>query len=596
VALSVELLGPPRIARDGQEVRLRGRKTWALLAYLLLTDRPPPRSRLAELLFPDADDPLGALRWSLSQLRAVLGSDAVVSGDPVVTTWRQRAHVDLDLVRSGDWSEAIGVRGLGRELLEGLTVTTSAAFELWLATERRALAGAAAGVRHEAALASLAGGDVTAAVDHATHLVDQQPFDEANHVLLVRCLAATGDHDAAREHVHLATALLRHELDHDPSPALRRAATAHAAREVPDPSAVPAMLEVAETAIAAGAVPQGLRTLDEATAAARLGPDRRLLARVLLAQGRALVHVGLGGDEEGGAALHEAARLAEDVGDGDLVASARRELAYADLQRGRYDRARRSVAAARATTRDEHELIHLDAIDGACLSDQGHHTSALERLGPATARAAHLGRGHAEVFAGSFLGRSYLLRGQLGEAGEVLERAARRARDCWLAMAPWPEALLAEVQLRRGEVDAAEARLERAFVMGRQLEDPCLESIAMRGLGLVALARGRPDHGYRLLVEAPRVSRRLPDSYVWIEAYALDALATVATEHRPDDAARWVGELEALAARCGMRELVASAALHRARLGDPDAGTAARSLVAGIDDAALGGDLVGAGR
>jgi hypothetical protein len=70
VAQMICLLGPPAIQRDGRPARPpRGRKAWALLAYLLLADRPPSRRHLAELLFADADDPLGALRWSLAELR-----------------------------------------------------------------------------------------------------------------------------------------------------------------------------------------------------------------------------------------------------------------------------------------------------------------------------------------------------------------------------------------------------------------------------------------------------------------------------------------------------------------------------------------------
>jgi DNA-binding SARP family transcriptional activator len=67
VAQTIRLLGPPAMERDGRPVRSpRGRKAWALLAYLLLADRPPSRRHLAELLFADADDPLGALRWTLA--------------------------------------------------------------------------------------------------------------------------------------------------------------------------------------------------------------------------------------------------------------------------------------------------------------------------------------------------------------------------------------------------------------------------------------------------------------------------------------------------------------------------------------------------
>src|SRR6266568_6953512 len=39
----------------------------ALLTYLLLEPRAPTRRELADLLWSEADDPLGAVRWSLSQ-------------------------------------------------------------------------------------------------------------------------------------------------------------------------------------------------------------------------------------------------------------------------------------------------------------------------------------------------------------------------------------------------------------------------------------------------------------------------------------------------------------------------------------------------
>ena len=51
----------------------RGHKAWGLLAYLLRSRVPPSRERLATLLFPEADDPLGALRWTLSEVRRRLG-------------------------------------------------------------------------------------------------------------------------------------------------------------------------------------------------------------------------------------------------------------------------------------------------------------------------------------------------------------------------------------------------------------------------------------------------------------------------------------------------------------------------------------------
>src|SRR4051812_7080846 len=75
----VRLLGRPRV--EGQQPR--GRKAWALLARVALTERPLSRRELAAELFADADDPLGALRWALGELRRVLDVGAGLGGDPV---------------------------------------------------------------------------------------------------------------------------------------------------------------------------------------------------------------------------------------------------------------------------------------------------------------------------------------------------------------------------------------------------------------------------------------------------------------------------------------------------------------------------------
>jgi ATP/maltotriose-dependent transcriptional regulator MalT len=157
------------------------------------------------------------------------------------------------------------------------------------------------------------------------------------------------------------------------------------------------------------------------------------------------------------------------------------------------------------------------------------------------------------------------------------------------AFYPWPESFRAEIDLARGDLDRAEERLEHAFALGCQVGDPCYESAAARGLGLVAAARGDVARALELLVEAPRVCRRLPDTYLWIEADGLDALCAVAVEHRAEAAPRWIDELEATAGRRGMRELLLHAALYRARLGEPGALDVARSLAAQVDNPALAG-------
>ena len=132
------------------------------------------------------------------------------------------------------------------------------------------------------------------------------------------------------------------------------------------------------------------------------------------------------------------------------------------------------------------------------------------------------------------LGRYHLLRGEIEDALHILDQALDEVEARGMtAFVPWPESFRGELDLVLGDLDAAEARFEHAFALGCQVGDACWESVGLRGLGLVAAARGDIPRALDLLVDAPKLCRRLPDTYLWIEAYGLDALCAVAVEHRP---------------------------------------------------------------
>jgi DNA-binding SARP family transcriptional activator len=110
--LAIYLLGAPRIERDGEVIAgPRGYKAWGLLAYLLLSERPPTRDELVSLLFSEADDPFAALRWNLSALRRGLG-DARLEGDPLRLSLPSGTIVDLQTLMSGSWLDALRVAGV----------------------------------------------------------------------------------------------------------------------------------------------------------------------------------------------------------------------------------------------------------------------------------------------------------------------------------------------------------------------------------------------------------------------------------------------------------------------------------------------------
>lgn len=592
MGLTIKLLGPPNVQRDGvPHIEPRGHKPWALLTYVLRSDAAPSRERLADLLFRDADDPFGALRWNLSQLRRVLGNDVTIEGDPLRLELPKEALVDLDVLSKGTWVEAVGLPGLGHSLIEGVDLDASPAFELWLANERRHVAGLAEAVLREATLASLARGDAVAAADYAARLVGLAPFDESSHVLLVRSLGAAGRAEAAARQVATCTELFRRELGVDPSPALRTAAAAPERRyasHLEDRSAIVAKLEAGESAVAAGALDVGLEALRGATAAARVATDRHLLARTLVALGSALVYGAIGGNEEGTAVLQEASAVAEELDDAVVSATVMREIARLDLLRGRYERAEASlVRAAQFASGDDLELTWIRSMQGGCRVDIGDYAGARAFIDSAIQHADLAADGRARAYARTELGRWHLLRLELQEAREVLDAALREAQaERWTYFISLPESLRAEVDLIAGDTAAARDGFEHAFALGCQLGDACWEAIAARGLGLVAAARGDVTLALQLLADATRRSRRVPDSYLWIEAYSMESLCAIGVEHGARLAGRWIDDLQAMASKSGMRELVVRAALHRTRLGGTSLAEAV-VLASGVDNPAL---------
>ena len=207
------------VLRDGIEVKAPpGRKHWGLLAYLVRSEVPSSRERLSGLLFPEADDPLGALRSALSALRRQLGPHAEVGGNPVRLMLGQGAFVDVAILGSS-WMEAVspprpGPRAPGRHGLPVEPHVRELAGERAPARRRDDRRGAARGGPD----APRPRGRAREARDHAAHLVRLNPFDENAHVLLVRCLAAAGESDAAARQVEACTQLFRLELGVDPEP------------------------------------------------------------------------------------------------------------------------------------------------------------------------------------------------------------------------------------------------------------------------------------------------------------------------------------------------------------------------------------------
>ena len=148
-------MGPPTVQRHGQVLAgPRGRKAWGLFTFLLLADRAPSRQRLVSMLFERADDPRGALRWNLAEMRRAFSGLVSVSGDPVNLHLEAEVSVDVtDLGRARAFGAAAVPDG---ELLEGLSFDDSPTFDTWISAERARLASDCRALTYRLAVESLA--------------------------------------------------------------------------------------------------------------------------------------------------------------------------------------------------------------------------------------------------------------------------------------------------------------------------------------------------------------------------------------------------------------------------------------------------------
>lgn len=594
MSLSIQLLGPPRVrVHDKDQGRPRGTKTWALLALLARSGGPIPRSRIAQLLFPEADDPLGALRWTASQLRRLLGAADTVAGDPLALHLPADATIDVDVVLRGHWADALDLPGLGRPLVEGIDPEASASYELWLAAERRHLDGSTAALLHEAASALLARDEAEQAAEIASRLVALDPYDENAQVLLAQSLVAAGDLGAAAERVRACTTLFREELGVDPSAALAAAARRRPTPVRAGPVTLRAQLEAGQAAMAAGAVDAGLETLRGVADGASAMGDDPLTVKALFALGVALVHTTRGTDEEAITILHRTREMADATGDHARGAGACRELGYVEMLRGSYDRAEIWLTAGRERAGgDDAEMGWIELVSGSCLSDTAHYTRAEQALRRAVELTARVGDGPGEAFATTHLCRLQYLRGEMDDAAETGRRAVEVTQaEGWTSFGPYPETWVALIEFGRRHVDESHQLFEHAWAMACQIGDVCWQTLSLRGLGLVSAEQQRPTEAIEQLRAAPTHCRRMPDAYRWAEAYALEALVDVAVGVGDERAPIWLDQLDTLASRHGFRELQARAHLHRARQGDSDAWSLAALLVAEIDNPRLAADL-----
>lgn len=223
--LRVEVLGPMRVWRAGEEIPTRSfkrRKARELLAMLALArGRPVGKETLMDQLFPDStpDAAERDFRVVLHHLTQVLEPERPKGAASRTVIRREEAYqldlevVSLDLVdfeHQGPRAAAELVRG---ELLADYP------YAEWLTAEREAVRVRSLRVLMEAAEAALAAGQAAAAEEVSRRALELDPCLEEAYRMLMRVQLSSGHDYLARRIYEQCRQRLQEELGVEPQPA-----------------------------------------------------------------------------------------------------------------------------------------------------------------------------------------------------------------------------------------------------------------------------------------------------------------------------------------------------------------------------------------
>jgi DNA-binding SARP family transcriptional activator/tetratricopeptide (TPR) repeat protein len=226
--LSLALLGPPVVRRDGAPVTFDTRKATALLALLAVTGREHTREQLADLLWPEADSVKGraSLRRTLSVTAAVMGDGLVISRAAVAL---DPAVVRVDVSEFGTLIGRPDAASLERavalyrsDFLAGFTVRDCPDFEEWQATVGEELRQALARGLQRLVAACIADGALERAAGHARRWLQLDPLHEPAHQAIIRLHGWSGQRSAAMRQYRSLVRVLDRELAVRPLPETTR--------------------------------------------------------------------------------------------------------------------------------------------------------------------------------------------------------------------------------------------------------------------------------------------------------------------------------------------------------------------------------------
>jgi DNA-binding SARP family transcriptional activator len=226
--LSLALLGPPIVRRDGAPVTFDTRKATALLALLAVTGREHSRDQLADMFWPEADSVKGraSLRRTLSVTAAVMGDGMIISRAAVAlspTSVRIDVREFEDLIARPDAASLERAVLLYRDdFLAGFTLRGCPDFEEWQASVSEELRQALARGLQRLVAACSADGALERATGYARRWLQLDPLHEPAHQAIIRLHGWAGQRSAAMRQYRSLVRVLDRDLAVRPLPETTR--------------------------------------------------------------------------------------------------------------------------------------------------------------------------------------------------------------------------------------------------------------------------------------------------------------------------------------------------------------------------------------
>jgi predicted ATPase/DNA-binding SARP family transcriptional activator len=242
--LKLFLLGPPRLERDGEPLKIEAHKSMALLAYLAVTGPSSEgahysRESLVALLWPELEPgrARAGLRRDLSILKKALGGKwlvadrETVSLDSQADIWidtiqfhhllqagQAHGHADTDICPDCLTALAEAVELYRGDFLAGFTLRDSPAFDEWQFFQTEGLRQELAAALERLVRGHSERGAYETAIPFARRWLSLDPLHEPVHRQLMQLYTQAGQYAAAVRQYQECTRILAEELGISPQP------------------------------------------------------------------------------------------------------------------------------------------------------------------------------------------------------------------------------------------------------------------------------------------------------------------------------------------------------------------------------------------